>query len=87
MKKEKWRKQPHPASIAVRTWMLQQNLLGADVVRDMEIDHSYVTHFINGRRLSKRLRAYFRDKGCPPLVLADLEGPYQSKKVARKGCP
>jgi predicted transcriptional regulator len=85
MKREKYRKKPHPASIAIRTWMLRVNLIGTDIVRELGVDKSYVSHFISGRQHTLPMRNYFIEKGCPDAILADLERLHRSKKKARKG--
>ena len=68
-----WRKKMHPETLAVRTWMLTNNVLVMDIVRAVGCHNSAVSHFLAGRIASAKLRRHFIAIGCPERLMKGLD--------------
>ena len=67
------RKKLHPETRAGLVWMMEAEMVSADIARDLKVDHSAVSHFLAGRITSAGLRAHFIVKGCPPRLMKGLD--------------
>jgi len=68
-----WRKKLHPETRAVLFWMMEKEVLSADIARDLKVDHSAVSHFLAGRIASAGLREHFITIGCPARLMKGLD--------------
>ncbi len=69
----KQRRPVHPASRAIRVWLLKNDLLAIDLARALDVDLSAITHFVNGVITSQRIRDHFINLGCPESLMQDLD--------------
>jgi len=53
----------------IRIWLLRKGIRQADIVQDLKIDPSAISHWIDGHISSKRIKDYFINKGCPKKLL------------------
>lgn len=56
----------------IRMWMIAEGFRASDFARDLGISQSAVTHYLNGRLTSQRIREYFASKGCSERLLDRL---------------
>jgi len=49
----------------VRIWMLRNGIQAVDAARELGVSRSTISHWLAGRRTSKRIEDYFVAKGCP----------------------
>ena len=85
-----WRKRLHPETRAVLAWMMEEDVLLADIARDLKVTNSAVSHFLAGRIASAGLRAHFIAIGCPQRLVAGLDrlrGKRRLTQAARKDRP
>jgi hypothetical protein len=55
----------------LRLWMLANDVRVIDIAKDLNVDHSTVSHVLAGRGKSKRVMEYLREKGCPDVFLCN----------------
>ena len=56
-------------TVEIKVWLLRKGLTQADVARDLGVSLSLVSHYLAGRRHSRRIRGYFLSLGCPGELL------------------
>ncbi len=55
----------------VKAWMVRQGLRVMDVAQGAGVDHSYVSHFLAGRKRGRVVREYLIRIGCPATFLGE----------------
>jgi hypothetical protein len=60
------------ARIEIEVWMLRSGVRVKDLARELRVDDSAISHFLDGRLVSARIRALFVKKGCPEGLLDGL---------------
>ncbi|MHC1792050.1 hypothetical protein [Solidesulfovibrio sp.] len=53
----------------IRVWMLKKGIRVQDVANGAGVHHSYVSHFLAGRKKAPAVRAWFVGRGCPAKFL------------------
>lgn len=53
----------------IRVWMLRNQLRVRDIAESLSINPSTVVNFLNGRTVSRRIRNYLGQLGCPEHLL------------------
>ncbi len=56
----------------IRMWMIAEGFRASEFARDLGVGQSAITHFLNGKLTSQRIRQYFADKGCSERLLDRL---------------
>jgi len=59
------------AAMRIRMWMIERKLTTIAAARDVGVSQSFISHWIAGRRRSKRVEDYFRQKGLPYFLLTE----------------
>lgn len=65
----KKKKRKSPARVEIEVWMLRAGLRKTDVALALKVDRSAISHFLNGKLESARIKKFFVKKGCPAELL------------------
>ncbi|MBF0482808.1 MAG: hypothetical protein HQK81_06345 [Desulfovibrionaceae bacterium] len=57
----------------VRAWLVRKGLRNKDVAEALGCDSSLVSHFLSGRKKSKRVAKHLAGLGCPAKLLGIKE--------------
>lgn len=61
----------HPGT-EIKVWMLRNGISQSQVRRDLGVDPSVPSHYLSGKLVSRRIDAYFIEKGCPRVLIDEL---------------
>lgn len=56
----------------IRIWMIANSIRPKEIALDLQVDRSAISHFLNGKLTSQRLREHFAARGCPEKLLDQL---------------
>lgn len=56
---------------AIKIWMLKKGLRVQDVAASLGVHHSYVYHFLAGKKKALVIRNWFLGQGCPAKYLGE----------------
>ncbi|MEM5789379.1 MAG: helix-turn-helix transcriptional regulator [Syntrophobacteraceae bacterium] len=70
--REKGSRRKLSAGERIRIWMITKNLKPGNFAKELDVDPSAITHFLNGKLTSGRIRQHFLDRGCPEHLLDQL---------------
>jgi len=55
----------------IRVWMLKKGIRVQAVADGAGVDHSYVSHFLAGRKKAPKVREWLLGQGCPAKYLRE----------------
>lgn len=61
----------HPGT-EIKVWMLRNGISQSQVRRDLDVDPSVPSHYLNGKLVSRRIDDYFIAHGCPRVLIDEL---------------
>ena len=53
----------------LQRWLMRNYLRRSDVARELGVTRAAITRYLNGSLKSKRIRAWFIERGCPAQFL------------------